>query len=177
LRDLHAFTEPMTGSVYAINTVLIVVCEMLLVRRLAAARPLAVAGWGGLLLCGGFGLLPFGHGYLFVALTVVIWTAGEMLTMPFLETVAAGRGQDATRGRYLGAYNLSFALAFGLAPLVGTWLYERLGAVPFWSGCGALGLVVWAGLRLVAPRLAGGVRPAGAPPARPAEEPAGESAS
>ena len=154
LRDLHAFTEPMTGSVYAINTVLIVLFEMVLVRRLASLPPLEVARWGALLMCGGFALLPFGHGYLFVALTVVVWTAGEMTTLPFFETVAAGRGDDRSRGRYLGAYNLAIALSFGLAPLIGTVIYERAGAVAFWSGCGALGVLVWAAMRPVARWLA-----------------------
>jgi predicted MFS family arabinose efflux permease len=157
LRDLHGFTEPMTGSVFAINTILIVLFEMVLVRRLSTGRPLGIARWGALLLCFGFALLPFGSGYTFVALTVVVWTAGEMTTMPFFETVSASRGDDSSRGRYLGAYNLAFALAFGLAPLIGTMLYERLGSVAFWAGCGALGIAVWALLpgverRLAAPR-------------------------
>ena len=167
LRDLHGFTEPMTGSIYAINTLVIVLFEMVLVRRLSSLPPLAVARWGAVLLCGGFALLPFGRGYPFVALTVLVWTAGEMLTMPFFETVAAQRGDEASRGRYLGAYNLAFALAFGLAPLLGTAIYERAGTLAFWGGCGAVGLLVAVGLRavsrgLAAPRRGGAVV---APPA------------
>jgi predicted MFS family arabinose efflux permease len=154
LRDLHGFTPPMVGSIFAINTILIVFCEMLLVKRLAHARPLVVAAWGSLLLGGGFALLPLGRGYLFVALTVVVWTIGEMTTLPFLETTAAARGEDATRGRYLGAYNFAFALGFGFAPLLGTAIYERVGPVAFWAGCGAVGVAIFAGLRLLAPVLA-----------------------
>ncbi|HEV8628871.1 MAG TPA: MFS transporter [Thermoanaerobaculia bacterium] len=153
LHEVHRFREPQIGGVYAINTVLIVVCEMLLVRRLSAASPLRVASWGMLLFCGGFGLLPFGRGYGFVAATVVVWTAGEMLTMPFLETVAAARGDARSRGSYLGAYSFAFSIAFASAPLLGTALYQRLGARPLFAGYAAVGVVLWVALRALAPRL------------------------
>ena len=154
LHDLQRFTEPMIGSVYAINTTIIVLVEMVLVRRLALARPLGVARWGSLLLCGGFALLPWGDGYAYVAATVVVWTAGEMLTMPFFETVVAGRSEDRSRGRYLGSYNLAHALAFGAAPLMGTLVYERFGSLTLWTACGVTGALVWLGLKVVEPWLA-----------------------
>jgi predicted MFS family arabinose efflux permease len=155
LRELHHFDEPRIGGVYAINTVLIVVTEMLLVRRLSGRRPLAVAAWGMLFFCGGFALLPLGRGYLYVAATVVVWTLGEMLTMPFLETVAASRGDQSSRGRYLGAYNFSFAVSSAAAPLLGTAFYQRFGPVPLFAGFGVLGVVLWMALRGLAGHLAG----------------------
>jgi predicted MFS family arabinose efflux permease len=155
LRELHRFGEPQIGSVYAINTVLIVLIEMVLVRRLSGRRPLAVAAWGMLFFCGGFALLPLGHGYLYVAATVVVWTVGEMLTMPFLETVSAARGDERSRGSYLGAYNFAFAVAFAGAPLLGTAVYQRYGPQVVFAACAAVGLVLWLGLRALAPRLSG----------------------
>jgi predicted MFS family arabinose efflux permease len=171
LRDLHRMPEPQIGSVYAINTVLIVLVEMVLVRQLSRRRPLAVAAWGGLLFCGGFALLPFGHGYAFVAATVVVWTVGEMLTMPFLETVVASRGDERSRGSYLGSYNFAFSVAFAGAPLLGMALYERVGPRILFAGCGLLGIVLWLGLRALARWLepaAAGAADDAATPASPA---------
>ncbi|HKI00910.1 MAG TPA: MFS transporter, partial [Thermoanaerobaculia bacterium] len=51
------------------------------------------------------------------------------------------------RGAYMGMLNLSFATAFVVAPLVGTWVYEKLGPETLWYGCGAVGVVVWAGFQ------------------------------
>src|SRR6185436_1494876 len=133
LHELHGLPEPQIGSIYAINTVLIVALEMVLVRRLAAAAPLRVAAWGTLLFGCGFALLPLSRGYPFVAATVVVWTFGEMLSMPFLETVAASRGDARSRGRYLGAYNFAYSIAFAGAPALGAWLYQRFGAVPLFA--------------------------------------------
>ncbi|HET9768745.1 MAG TPA: MFS transporter [Thermoanaerobaculia bacterium] len=154
LHELHGLPEPQIGSVYLINTLLIVALEMVLVRRLALAAPLGVAAWGMLLFAGGFALLPFGRGYAFVAATVVVWTFGEMLTMPFLETVAAGRGDARSRGRYLGAFNLAYSVSFAGAPALGAWIYQRFGAVPLFAGIGAVGVVLWFALRVISPRLA-----------------------
>jgi predicted MFS family arabinose efflux permease len=174
LRAVHGFSEPQVGSVYAINTVLIVLVEMLIVRRLSGGAPLRIAAWGAVLFCGGIALLPFGGGYLFVAATVVVWTVGEMLTMPFFETTVAARGDQHNRGSYLGAYNFAMAIAYAGAPLLGTAAYERWGPLPLFAAFGAVGLVLWLGLRLLAPHLASRpavpaqlTRPAALPPAAP----------
>jgi MFS family permease len=155
LHDLHGFPEPQIGSIYAINTLLIVALEMVLVRRPAAAPPLRVAAWGTLLFGGGFALLPLYRGYPFVAATVVVWTFGEMLSMPFLETVAAARGDERSRGRYLGAYNFAYSVSFAVAPALGAWIYQRFGAVPMFAGIGVVAVILWLGLRMLSPRLAG----------------------
>ncbi len=163
LRELHRMSEPQIGSVYAINTVLIVIVEMVLVRRLAGSAPLRVAAWGGLLFGGGMALLPVGRGYAFVAATVVVWTFGEMLTMPFFETVAAARAGEHSRGRYLGAFNFAYALAFAGAPALGGWIYQRFGPGILFAGCGLLGVAMWVGARALSPRLAGPAVMRGAP--------------
>lgn len=155
LRELHGMSEPQIGSVYAINTVLIVIVEMVLVQRLSGAAPLRVAAWGSVLFCGGFALLPVGRGYLFIAATVVVWTFGEMLTMPFFESVAAARAGERSRGRYLGAYNFAYSLSFAGAPALGAWIYQRFGPGVLFAGFGLLGVGMWVGLRALSPRLAG----------------------
>src|SRR6185503_11451375 len=119
------------------------------------AAPLRVAAWGTLLFGCGFALLPLSRGYPFVAATVVVWTFGEMLSMPFLETVAASRGDERSRGRYLGAYNFAYSVSFAGAPALGAWIYQRFGAVPLFAGIGVVGVVLWLGLRMLSPWLTG----------------------
>jgi predicted MFS family arabinose efflux permease len=159
LHELHGLREPQIGSVYAINTVLIIVCEMLLLRRLSGRGPLAVAAWGCFLFALGFTLLPLGRGYAWVAMTVVVWTFGEMLSMPFLETVAAQRGGARSRGSYLGAYHTAYSLAFASAPLLGAWIYQRRGAVVLFGGCGLVGAALFVGLTVLSRRFGPGPAP------------------
>jgi MFS family permease len=150
LRDLYGFSEARIGVTLAVNTVIIILFEMVLVHSLARRDPLKVSGFGAFLLCGGLALLPLGRGFGYVIFTVAIWTVGEMLTFPLLTSAVADRASEETRGAYMGLLNVSFATSFVVAPLVGTWVYQHLGPRALWLGCGAVGLLVWAGFYGVA---------------------------
>jgi predicted MFS family arabinose efflux permease len=153
LRGAFGFSEARIGLLIALNPVMIVLFEMLLLRAVEHLNHLAVAGLGCLLVGVGLGLMPLGSGTPFVVVTVVVWTVGEMLSLPFTNSVAAGRSPGAS-GAYLGAYSLSFSLAFAFAPALGLTVYERFGAVPLWSGAAFLGIAMCLGCLALAPRLA-----------------------
>jgi predicted MFS family arabinose efflux permease len=152
LRDLYGFSEARIGLALAVNTLIIVLFEMVLVHSLAGRDPLKASGVGAFLFCAGLGLLPFGSGFAYVVFTVVVWTVGEMLVFPLSASAVAERAPEESRGTTMGLLNLSFASAFVVAPLVGTWIYQNLGPERLWYGCGAVGLVVWAGFHAVAVR-------------------------
>jgi MFS family permease len=141
---------------------------MVLVHSLAGRDPLKVSGFGAFLFCGGFALLPWGTGFGYVVFTVAVWTVGEMLTFPLVSSAIADRAPEESRGQYMGLLNLSFASAFVVAPLVGTWVYQRLGPRTLWLGCGVVGLLVWAGFHavavLTAPRVSAPVAEEALPP-------------
>jgi MFS family permease len=133
---------------------------MVLIHSLSRRDPLKVAGLGCFVFCAGLALLPFGSGFGYVIFTVAIWTVGEMLAFPLLVSAVADRAPEETRGAYMGLLNFSFAASFVVAPLVGTWVYQNLGARALWLGCGAVGALVWAGFHAVAVAIS---RPAAAP--------------
>jgi predicted MFS family arabinose efflux permease len=149
LRDLYSFSEASIGVVLAINTFLIVLLEMVIVHSVRGWNQLRLAGAGCLLFCVGFGLLPFGAGlgapFAYVAATVVVWSFGEMLSMPISSGLVAARADERSRGRYMGLYLLAFSLAFVVAPLIGTWIYQHLGTRTLWILCGLTGFPLWAG--------------------------------
>jgi predicted MFS family arabinose efflux permease len=145
LRDLDGFSELWIGLTLAVNTLIIILFEMVLVHSLARRDPLRVAGFGAVLFCGGLALLPLGRGFGYVVFTVAIWTLGEMLVFPLVTSAVADRAPDEARGTVIGLLNLSFASAFVVAPLVGTWVYQHLGPRTLWLGCGVVGLLVGSG--------------------------------
>lgn len=145
LRDLYGFQEGRIGLVMAVNTVLIVLFEMVLVHRLGALDPLRLVGIGSLLFGLGMALLPFGSSFLYVAFTVAVWTIGEMLAFPMSSGAVANRAGDANRGLYMGLYTLSFEGAWIFSPIVGTWVYQTWGAKTLWLGCGAVGVILLIG--------------------------------
>ena len=152
LRDLYGFSEARIGVTLASNTVIIVLFEMVLIHSLARRDPLKVAGFGSFLFGAGLALLPFGRGLGYAVFTVAIWTVGEMLAFPLMTSAVAARAPEELRGTYMGLLNFSFATGYVVAPLVGTWVYEQLGARTLWLGCGVVGVLVWAGFYAVAAR-------------------------
>lgn len=160
LRDLYGFSEDRIGLTLAVNTLIIVLFEMVLVHRVARYDPLRMTGLGAFLLGLGLALLPLGRGFAYAAFTVVIWSIGEMLAFPIIAGLIANRADAGSVGRTMGLLNLSFATAYVIAPLAGTWVYQHLGPEALWYGCGAVGLLVWAGFEALA---AVGRRPAPSP--------------
>jgi predicted MFS family arabinose efflux permease len=150
LRDLYGFPENWIGLTLAVNTLVIVLFEMVLVHRVARYDPLRMTGLGAFLLCFGLALLPLGRGFAYAAFTVVIWSVGEMLAFPIIAGAIANRADAGSVGRYMGLMNLAFATAYVIAPLAGTWVYQNLGPQALWYGCGAVGLLVWGGFEALA---------------------------
>ena len=147
LHTRYGLSEAAIGSLVSVNTLIIVVAQMPLLRKVSKRDPLKVAGAGAFLFCLGYALLPFGESYGYAVLTVFVWTMGEMLSMPLIEGAAANRADDRSRGKYMGLLMLSFSSAFIIAPAVGTRIYQSFGPETLWYGCGLVGIVLLAAFR------------------------------
>ncbi len=131
LKEQFKFQEYQIGLLFAVNTVVIVLFEMVLVSAVAKLPLLRTYAWGQLISCVGFGILPWAAGFdffvtaLYAIFSMLILTLGEMLTSPLGPAYAASRANPSNRGNYMGVYATSFSVAVLIAPLVGMWLYER----------------------------------------------------
>ncbi len=137
MRNVYGLAENRIGQMYAVNTVLIVLLEMILMEKIRKYPLTRMINVSFVLLGVGLGLMPLGRGFAFGALTVAIWTFGEMLSMPLVTALIAGRANDTNRGRYLGLNSFSFSLAFIVGPPIGTAIYDRLGPDAVWYVCAA----------------------------------------
>lgn len=141
----HGMPQAVFGRVLALNGVIIVLVQPFLGPILAKqdrARTLAV----GCALVGiGFGLNAVAHTAPMYALGVIIWTVGEMGVLPVANAVVAELAPPEIRGRYQGAYGLSFGLAVCVAPAVGMFVLEHAGSVALWVGCLGTGLGIATG--------------------------------
>jgi len=108
-----------------------------------AGRRLSLIGLGAFLVCVGLAAMSLGRSLPFVALTIALWTFGEMLSLPLINAVVADRAAPGTRGRYMGIYTMAFSLAFMFAPAFGTFVYQGFGPDKLWYGIGGLGVVLW----------------------------------
>jgi MFS family permease len=103
-------------------------------RRLPALLALSL----GLVLNGiGFGAIGVASSVGALALTVVIWTFGEMVFSPVGAAYVADIAPPDLRGRYQASWGFTFSLGLMLAPIGGALLYSVRPAL-LWSICLAL---------------------------------------
>ncbi len=130
LAEFYQMQEWHIGLLFAVNTVLIVLFELVLVNYVKRFALLRVVAWGQFLSCVGFGVLPLavgtslGIGFTYVLFTVVVWTIGEMLAMPLGAAYVAQRSTEHNRGAYMGLFVTAFSVAAVIGPLGGMWVYQ-----------------------------------------------------
>jgi MFS family permease len=135
LKEVFHFTERDIGLVFGLNTLCVVLFEMVLLDFVSRYRDIHVIAVGSFLTCLGFGLLAFGDGWSITIISVLVWTLGEMLTMPLTAAFVSRMARNPIeRGRYFGAYTSCYSVAFVVAPILGTAIYAiRPSAVWWWS--------------------------------------------
>jgi predicted MFS family arabinose efflux permease len=153
VRNVYGLAENRIGQLYAVNTLLIVLVEMVLMERIRKYPLTRMINLSFILLGLGLGLMPLGRGFAFGALTVAVWTFGEMLSMPLVTALIAGRAEDSNRGRYMGLNSFVFSLAFIVGPAVGTAIYDGLGADAVWYVCAATCVLIAAAFAALRPYL------------------------
>ena len=137
------------GTVIALNGVLIVIGQLFVtraLRRLDHTTALAVACT---VLGIGFGLTAFASTPIFYAITVLVWTTGEMFQAPSNATTVAALSPAHLRGRYMGVFGFSWGVASFLAPMLGGAVLQFGGQATLWLGCLGLSLAA-AAMHLVA---------------------------
>lgn len=130
------------GLSIAANGLLIVLFQPLATKwasGISRARVLALAA----ALTGlGFGLTTFATSLPTYAFTVAVWTWGEILFSPVNASLVATMSPSHLRGRYQGAFTITWSLAAMLSPLIGSSLIPLIGHRALWFGCFAVGLMV-----------------------------------
>ena len=88
---------------------------------------------GSALFAVGSGMFGFANGAAMIVAGIVVWTFGEMMLFPQASAYVADIAPPHRRGAYMGAYSMSFSLAFAVAPWAGTAVFAQFGAPALWG--------------------------------------------
>jgi len=146
-RDNLHLTEKHIGFIMAFNGLLIVLVEMVLVYKLEGRRNnLVFIIYGTLVTAIAFlSLLLPGDPVLISLVMILLITAGEIMSMPFMNAYWSSRSGERNRGQYAALYTIAWGTAQTLGPLLFsllvdltsfTWLFIFMG---FLLGFTALG--------------------------------------
>jgi MFS family permease len=126
------------GLLIGLNGLLIALFEISVVAALRPFRRMRVAALGMALSGVGFALTGLELHWAWFLMTVILWTAGEILTSPQQMAFIADWAPPVARGRYLSLYQASWSLAFALNPILFLPLHARLGEPLFWGSLALL---------------------------------------
>ncbi|WLW54056.1 MDR family MFS transporter [Streptomyces sp. YU58] len=179
------FTPADYGVAIAVNGVLIVALQIPVTRFIEHRDTKRLLVVSSLLAGYGFGLTAFAGSLGLFALTVCVWTLGEMINAPTQTGLVVRLSPTHGRGRYQGMYTLSWSVAGLVAPLMSGIVIDRYGAEWLWGLCAVVGTVAAIGYAALMRRLpdeeqamAGAVEPVTGPVTGPAAaEPPSASAA
>ncbi|MBS2548159.1 MFS transporter [Catenulispora sp. NL8] len=137
------------GLLIGLNGLLVLICELPLTGAVSRRRPEYVLFLGNLLTGAGLALTVFADSMFWLAATVVLWTAGEMLYASMAAAHLGGLSPPHLVGRYQGLYAAAITAGTGLGPLIGGLVYTSSTKV-FWLLVGAAGL--WSAQLCLPPR-------------------------
>ncbi len=145
IRDLH-FSPSSYGMLFTLSSLMVVTMEIPLnsITSHWPHRRTFVLGCG--LMTLGFGALAVARTHLEVALTVAVWTCGEMILFPAMSAYVSEIAPEGRRGEYMGFYAMGFNFALMAAPGLGTFALDHYGPTLLWLsmlGIGSVSVVIF----------------------------------
>ncbi len=128
------------GLAIAVNGILIVLLQPSATRMLKGIGRAKVLAAGCLFTGFGMGVNAFADALPMFMLSVAIWTIGEIIMSPVSSSIIADLSPAHLRGRYQGAFFLSWGLAMVVAPLAGSWLVRATSLNTLWFTCVGVGI-------------------------------------
>jgi len=129
------------GWIIAVNGFLIALCQLPITAATTRRNRANVMVLGSLALACGFGATELASTPVGLAVTVAIWTVGEMLMAPFNGPIVTDLAGPDMRARYFGVFGMSFSCALTLSTPLGGWVLQRFGGVALTRGCFFVALI------------------------------------
>lgn len=134
------YSPAVYGGLISLNGVIVVVFELMvssITRKFAPRRAIA---FGYLFVGIGFGLNAVTSRIPGLALGILVFTFGEMASLPVAIAYIADLAPATMRGRYLGAHSLAWSVALIFAPGLGMFLLAHSPAA-LWLACAFSGVI------------------------------------
>lgn len=136
-KEVWHLGEARIGLILGLNGVIIALFEMVMISKIENKRSAIFYIVMGVLVVGSsFAvlLLPKFLPVVLALLSIVCFTFGEMLAMPFINTFVIKRSNEFNRGQYAAGYTISWSAAQVIGPTSGFYLAEKFGYNALWIG-------------------------------------------
>jgi len=138
----HGLGPQQYGTAISVNGFLIILVTIPISNMAARWRRFETMAVSAILMGLGFGFTALAANLPLFALSVIIWTLGEIAATSVAPAIIADLSPVELRGLYQGIFGSAWGLAYFLGPLTGGWIYDHLGSDTLWIGCLMLGVVL-----------------------------------
>nr|WP_199076642.1 MFS transporter [Pedobacter sp. ASV19] len=156
-KEVWHMNEALIGVILGSNGIIIALVEMVMISKIENKRsPIYYIVAGVLLTGAAFALfmVPKSLPVTLAMISMVFFTFGEMLALPFINTFVIHRSNEFNRGQYAAGYTLSSSFAQVIGPTSGFFLAEKMGYNVLWATmAGLLILCAFGYSRLVLSRI------------------------
>jgi MFS family permease len=129
------------GKLIALNGLMIVLFQLPVTMIVTRYRRGTIVALGAVVIAIGFGLTGVATSVWHFALTIVIWTTGELMHAPLMQAIVSDLAPIELRARYMGVFSMCFSGAMMIGAPLGGFVLARLGGAYVWGGCLAVALV------------------------------------
>ena len=140
-KENFGVAESQYGWIMMVNGGMVVLFQMLVTRLGARYRQLRVLAAGSLVWALGVGSVALGRGFFAFLGSMVVVTLGEMIVMPASKTLSANLASSSMRGKYMGVFDATSVISFGVGPVLGGFLNDTFSPIVMWYVGGLLGLM------------------------------------
>jgi MFS family permease len=144
-KEQFGVPESQYGLIMATNAAMVVLFQYAITQVSKRYPPPGVLAAGAVFYAVGVGSVALGAGFAAFWLSMVVLTIGELLLVPTASTLTAALAPADMRGRYMGVYGLTWGIGYGLGPVIGALLSDRIAPVATWYGGLIIGLAAAAG--------------------------------
>lgn len=138
-------SEQWFGLMMGVNAAMVVLFQFPITRLTDRYARGAMMALGVAFYAVGFGMFGFISALLLFFLAQAVWTVGEMITVPVSQAFVADIAPETMRGRYMGAFGLNWAIAYGLGALLGGATMDKLDGHYIWYGALVINALVMFG--------------------------------
>ena len=140
LNTFYHLDADLFSSLFIINTLMIVLFQMIILNFLSRFNPILIAGIGTFFIGLGVGLIFLGSSYIFALFLCSVWTLGEILFFSTIQVVIYNHAHKNNKGKHMGAYQSVIALGNVFGPITGGWMYSYNKGTILWYSCILLGI-------------------------------------
>jgi MFS family permease len=135
-------SEQWFGLLMSLNAGMVVLLQFPITRITSRYSRSLMMAVGAALYAVGFGVFAVTGALPFFFLAQAVLTSGEMITVPVMQAFVADIAPEHMRGRYMSIAGLAYTAGYGLGPMLGGMVMDRLGGQYIWYGSFVLCLLL-----------------------------------